>query len=378
VSELSQVLPGLFEPPPDPKRRGEARKAKRQRKRRRRRRALVTVLLFAIVIGGGFGGAYIGLAPTIRSMMAPKDYTGAGTGRVTVKIPVGASGRTIARVLYTAGVVKTQSAFVDALAKNPKSSSIQPGTYLLHRQMSSASAITMLLDKNSRLQISVTIPEGSRVDTILTTLSKELGLKRSELVKASTSGDIGLPAAAKGHPEGFLFPATYDFEPDTTATQALQAMVEHGKSTYAQLDIPSSKLRVVVTEASIVQAEAGNQKYMGKVATVLDNRLKKHWKLQLDSTVSYAVQRFGVTTTSTERASKSHFNTYRYSGLPIGPIGNPGEDALKAVLNPTPGPWLYFVTVNPSTGETKFATTAAQHLANQREFQAWLRAHPGN
>ena len=115
---------------------------------------------------------------------------------------------------------------------------------------------------------------------------------------------------------------------------------------------------------------------MGKVARVLDNRLKKKLPLQLDSTVSYAVQRFGVTTTPAERASKSRFNTYRYTGLPVGPISNPGEDALRAVLHPSKGPWLFFVTVNPSTGETKFATTAAGHNRQKLEFQAWLRAHP--
>lgn len=376
MSELSQVLPGLFEPPQDPGRRGEVRKAKRRRRQRRRKRAVITVLLFMIVVGGGVGGAYVGLAPTVRKLTAPKDWTGAGTALVTVKIPVGASGTTIAKVLSGAGVVKTPIAFIDAVQKNPKAAGIQPGTYRMRTHMSAASAVTLLLDPSARLQVTVTIPEGSRVKNILATLSKQLDIPVSQLQRASTSEAIGLPAAAKGHPEGYLFPATYQFQPGVTAEQALAAMVGRGRAAYSDLGIRGSQLHDVVIKASIVQAEAGNKKYMGMVARVLDNRLKAKKPLQLDSTVSYAVQRFGVTTTAAERASKSRFNTYRYTGLPIGPISNPGEDALRAALHPTNGPWLYFVTVNPSTGETKFAVTAAGHDRQKQEFQAWLRAHP--
>ncbi len=115
---------------------------------------------------------------------------------------------------------------------------------------------------------------------------------------------------------------------------------------------------------------------MGPVARVLDNRLKINMKLQLDSTVSYATQKFNVTTTSADRASKSRYNTYEYTGLPVGPISNPGEAALAAALKPAPGPWLFFVTTDPSTGLTKFAVDKAGHDRNVLEFQQWLRDHP--
>ena len=328
------------------------------------------------LVGGAVVGSYLGLAPMIRQLNEPKDYVGSGTGRVQVKIPSGASGRTIARVLTAAGVVKTQVAFIDAVKKDPRAAGVQPGTYSLREKMSAAAALGLLLDPKARLILTVTIPEGTRVKDELTLIAKNTGLKYADLVKASTSAAIGLPAAAKGKPEGFLFPATYDFQPDVTATQVLTKMVERGAAAFTALNIPDSKLRSTVIEASIVQAEAGNKQYMGKVATVLNNRLKIKKKLQLDSTVSYATGRFGITTTAADRAFNSPYNTYRYAGLPAGPIDNPGEEALKAVLNPTPGPWLFFVTVNPRTGETKFATDEAGHAANVREFQAWLRAHP--
>jgi UPF0755 protein len=373
---LSEVLPGAFPPePPVSPRRGAARK-QRKRKQRRRRRAILVMILTLTLVGGAVVGSYLGLAPLIRQLNEPKDYVGAGTGAVQVKIPSGATGRTIARVLTAAGVVKTEVAFLDAAQKDPRSGGVQPGTYSMRQKMSATAALGVLLDPTARLIRTVTIPEGTRVKDEFTLISKSLGLKRADLVKASTSGAIGLPAAAQGKPEGFLFPATYDFPPDVTATEVLTKMVKRGSQAFATLNIPDSQLRAVVIKASIVQAEAGNQKYMGRVATVLDNRLRIKKNLQLDSTVSYATGKFNVTTTVADRAVESPYNTYLYAGLPAGPIGNPGEEALQAVMNPTAGPWLFFVTVNPQTGETRFAVDEAGHEANVRQFQAWLRAHP--
>ena len=106
------------------------------------------------------------------------------------------------------------------------------------------------------------------------------------------------------------------------------------------------------------------------------NRLNQDMRLQLDSTVHYAVGKSGVvTTTAEDRASTSPYNTYRYQGLPPGPINSPGQAALEAALHPAKGDWLFFVTVNPDTGETKFATTAAQHAAYVEELRKWLRDH---
>jgi UPF0755 protein len=373
---LSEVLPGAFPPQePQPQRRGAARQ-QRKRKKRRRRRSFIVILLTVAIVGGAMAGAYVlGLAPLIDRLNEPKDYAGSGTGKITVKIPTGASGRNIAILLAKDDIVKTEVAFLEAAEKDARSLSVQPGTYTMRKQMSGAAALAALLDPKARLTRSVTIPEGTRVKDAFKLIAKNLELKETDLIKASRSGEIGLPKAANGRLEGFLFPATYDFQPDVTATEALSAMVERGAQAHAALKIPASQLRTVVIKASIVQAEAGNQKYMGRVARVLDNRLKINKKLELDSTVSYAVQRFGITTSQADRASPSRFNTYRWPGLPAGPISNPGEDALKAVLDPPPGQWLWFVTTNPDTGETKFAVDEVGHAANVKEFQEWLRTH---
>lgn len=339
-------------------------------------RSIVIMLLTIGLVGGAVAGAYVfGLAPLIKRFNEPKDYTGAGTGKIQVKIPDGASGQNIAVLLAKDDVVKTEIAFLNAAKKDTRATSIQPGTYALRKQMSGASALSLLLDPKSKLTQSVTIPEGTRAKDALAKISKSLKIKLPDLQKASTSGKIGLPKAANGRLEGFLFPATYQFEPDVSATQVLTTMVQRGTDAFKNLDIPASQLRAIVIKASIVQAEAGNQKYMGQVARVLDNRLRVGRKLELDSTVSYAVQKFNVTTTAADRASTSRFNTYKYAGLPAGPISNPGEEALEAALHPTPGKWIFFVTTNPSTGETKFAVDEAGHAANVAEFQKWLQTH---
>lgn len=373
---LSEVLPGVFPSGDEPPGRRSTARQQRKRKKKRRRRSFVILLLTLGIVGGAVAGSYVfGLAPLIKRITAPKDYTGTGTGSVQVKIPIGATGRNIAVLLAKDDVVKTEVAFLDATKKDTRSETIQPGTYALRKQMSGASALALLLDPKSKLTLSVTIPEGTRVKDALALIAKKIKMKPADLAKASTSGKIGLPKAANGKLEGFLFPATYVFEPDDTATDVLTTMVERGEQAFESLNIPPAQLRAIVIKASIVQAEAGNKNYMGKVARVLDNRLKIDMKLRLDSTVSYATGKFNVTTTAADRLSKSRFNTYRYNGLPAGPISNPGEEALKAALKPTPGPWLFFVTTNPSTGETKFAVNEAGHAANVLEFQQWLRTH---
>lgn len=334
------------------------------------------MLLTIGLVGGAVGGAYVlGLAPLIKRFTEPKDYAGPGTGKIQIKIPDGATGRNIAVLLAKDDVVKTEVAFLDAAKQDARSTSVQPGTYALRKQMSGAAALALLLDPSSRQTRSVTIPEGTRAKEALLLMAKKLDLKPADLVAAARSGKIGLPKAANGRLEGFLFPATYEFPPDVTAVQALTATTKRGRQTYDELGIPASQLRAVVIKASIIQAEAGNKKYMGPVSRVLVNRLKINMPLGLDSTISYATRKFNVTTTAADRQIKSPYNTYLNPGLPGGPISNPGEEALNAALHPTPGKWLYFVTTNPSTGETKFALNFSGHLVNVAEFRRWAQTH---
>ena len=153
----------------------------------------------------------------------------------------------------------------------------------------------------------------------------------------------------------------------------LAAMVTQMRKVLDGLGVSGQQGQRVLTEASIVQAEGSRPQDFGKIARVIDNRLARGMKLQLDSTVSYAVGKRTVTTSKDERATDSPYNTYAVTGLPAGPIGNPGETTLKAALNPASGSWLYWVVVNLKTGETVFSDTLAEHNAAVQKFRDYCR-----
>lgn len=335
----------------------------------------MTVLL----VGGASFGAYSVLAPVIAKVTASKDFTGDGTGTARVSIPEGASGRTIGQVLELAGVVKSGKAFVDAAAENARSGSIQPGEYVLRRQMSAKSALTMLLDPTARRTDGVTIREGLRQGEVLAALAKATDNKVADYTAAlKDPAGLGLPPAAKGRAEGWLFPDTYAFRPGSSAQQQLATMVARTQDVLAALGVDDSRAQRLLTEASIVQAEGGSETDFGKIARVIDNRLANKLgngaRLQMDSTVAYGTGKRGIFTTSAERADlNNRYNTYARPGLPVGPIGNPGKAAITATLRPTTGNWLYFVVVNLDTGETKFSTTLAEHSRYTQQFQEWYR-----
>jgi UPF0755 protein len=244
--------------------------------------------------------------------------------------------------------------------------------------MSGKAALDLLLQPSSRLVSRVTLPEGLTAAVTLQKVAAATHVPLDQLQAAAANpAAIGLPPYAGGKVEGFLFPATYDFEPNTTPTEMLQAMVDRTQKALDGLAVPADQRMHVLTEASIVQAEGKTPDDMAKIARVLDNRLAAGMPLQLDTTVNYANGKNGVTTTAQDRANPSPYNTYAHPGLPPGPIGNPGEDAIRAVLAPAQGSWLYFVVVNPDTGETRFATTPQEAQANTALFQQWLREHPG-
>ena len=350
----------------------------RQRRRVRRRRALVALVAALAVVGGGTWAAWGTLGPVVARVTESDDWDGAGTGSVDVKVSAGDTGRAIARTLVEAGVVKTQSAFVSAAAAQPGAAGIQPGTYRLKERMSAAAAVALLLDPAAKVTSRLTVPEGLRAEQVFALIEQNTPIT-GEQVRAALADPaaLGLPAAAGGNVEGYLFPATYDVDPDETAVELLGAMVAQTSKVLDSLGVAPEQVRDVVVKASIAQKEARSAEDMAKVTRVLENRLADGMNLQLDSTVSYAVGSSNVvTTTAEQRATDSPWNTYRNPGLPAGPISNPGEDALRAAVSPAEGPWLFFVTVDLATGETRFATTAAEHQANVLLFQRYLREHP--
>jgi uncharacterized YceG family protein len=347
--------------------------------RARRRRNPLAVVVSLLVLAGLVFGIVIG-GQKLLELVDPtaQDYTGQGTGDIQIRVQDGDTLSDIARTLVKADVIASIGPFVDAAETNAASVGIQPGVYGMRQQMSGRAALDLLLDPVSRLLSRVTLAEGLTVQRSLVRMAEETGRPVEEFQAAAADPvTLGLPAYANGQLEGFLFPATYDVEPDDTPADVLKAMVARTQQAFADLGIPEEMRLTVLTKASLVQAEAGSVEDMGKVARVLENRLADGMPLQLDTTVNYANSKGGITTTAEDRANPSPYNTYVHPGLPPGAINNPGEDALRAVLNPTPGDWRFFVVVDPDTGDTRFAVTGAEHEQNVQLFQQWLRAHPG-
>ncbi len=345
----------------------------RVRRKRRLRTALISFVLVMILTA-----AAVVLLPRLFTGGSTYDYAGPGTGNVTVTIPAGATGRQIADILHEAGVVATAGAFVDAYTADSRASSIQPGSFTLKKEMSAAGALAALLDPSNKASITVTIPEGFTTWQVYERLAAALSVSVNE-VKAAAAGDIGLPEQSGGNPEGWYAPLTYTFEPGTTPTHALTEMVAARVQGLRNLGLDPSAWQFTLIKASIVEREGYANTYT-RVARVLENRLvdneQTHGFLQMDSTVLYGVNKTGGVPTRTELETDTPYNTYLHAGLPPTPIGSPGAATIDAVLHPEAGDWLYFVTVNLDTGETKFASNLDDHNRNVAEFKAWLAANP--
>jgi UPF0755 protein len=308
----------------------------------------------------------------------PEDYDGRGSGSVTIEIEQGDSLSTIGSTLEGSDVVASAEAFTDAASDNPDALSIQAGFYQMRLKMSGQAALDLLLSGENRAETQLTIPEGLTLDEIATLVGKQTDIKAADVRRVlARPTSLGLPAYANGNPEGYLFPATYPIPPDAGARDVVRMMIAEFNEVAVQLGLEATARRAgmgphdVVTVASLVEAEASRPEDLGRVARVIDNRAAAGDLLQLDSTVHYANGDTGagdVFTSPEEREVDSPYNTYRYPGLPPGPIGSPGEAALRAALDPTPGDWTYFVTVNLETGETLFATTLEQHEANRQQL----------
>ncbi|MGW6978232.1 endolytic transglycosylase MltG [Streptomyces sp. NPDC054932] len=225
------------------------------------------------------------------------------------------------------------------------------------------------------------IPEGWRAPQVYAAVDRELRLPPGSTKAAVATAGLALPAEAKGNPEGYLFPAAYPVTSKSTPATLLTHMVRTANEKLATRAVAEGGKAhgmtpyQTATLASIIEAEAEGRADMGKVARVVHNRLAKSMPLQMDSTVNYALNRITVDTTLSDTRIDSPFNTYERQGLPPTPIDSPGLQAMAAAVAPTPGDWLFFVTVKP--GDTRFSATYEEHKKHVAEFNR-LRAHAGS
>ncbi len=347
-----------------------------RRKRGMRRVAPWLALAVIVILLAGVGGAGFYY---YRTYLHPPDYSGPGTGSVVVAIHKGDTATVVGQRLQQLGVVASARAFANAAKSSGRGTALEPGLYRVHKHMQASLAFSLLLSPSARVQTKITIPEGKRLSQIIQILGTATGNVRGYQQAIKDVKALNLPAFAHGNPEGYLFPATYTIQPNTPPIKVLQQMVTAFDAEAANVSLPSAAAHAfltksdVITVASLIQAEGRRLPDFPKIARVIYNRLNANpqMPLQLDSTVMYALHTFGIRATITQTKVNSPYNTYLHTGLPPGPIDSPGDAAIRAALHPAQGNWLYFVTVDPKTGLTKFTNSFTQF----QQFEAQLSAN---
>jgi UPF0755 protein len=353
---------------------GQAGGGKRKSGIRRLAPWLALSVVLALLIGAGGGYFYV-----YRTYLHPPDFSGPGTGSLVVRIFPGDTAGVVGQRLQQEGVVASARAFSNAAKVSGQGTALEPGYYRVHLHMNAALAFALLLKPSTRVQTKITIPEGWRLSQIIAALGSATGNPNGYQQAIKNVAALDLPSFAHGQPEGYLFPATYDVQRNTPPIKVLQGMVTRFGQEAASVSLPAAAAHAqltegqVITVASLVQAEGRRPADFPKIARVIYNRLNANpqMPLQLDSTVMYALHRYGIIASTQQIKVKSPYNTYLHTGLPPGPIDSPGDAAIKAALHPAHGTWTYFVTVDPKTGLTKFTSSFSQF----EQFRAQLEAN---
>lgn len=335
-----------------------------------------------LVIAGGLGAWTVkndGYLFGLRTPLAAPDYEGTGGAEIEVEIPEG-NGYTIGAELAEQDVVASAESFARAFSINPSSGSIQPGIRTLKKQMSAEAAVALLVE-NKIDRAGFTVPEGYTTGQIQQSLIDK-GWPKADVDAAFKDIASVLPPEADGEPEGWLFPSTYEVKPDQTpAADVVKQMIDETTAVLKHLKVPAEQRETVLIKASLIEREARMAEDRPVMAAAIENRLTANDWLGIDASLLYGLGRTSGGLTSAELADGS--NPYNLSvrgnkGLPPTPIASPSRSSIEAVMNPADDSEVFFwCTVNLQTGETKFASTQAEHDKNIAELHAWMEANPG-
>jgi UPF0755 protein len=331
----------------------------------------VAPLLSLLVILLLIGTSYVLVRSAAGHFRTP-DWTGSGTGYTRVTISPGDVTSDVAAALVKAGSVESSKAFINAAKKSGRSNDIQPGVFRVPLHASAAVVMAAILDPANKLVTQVTIPEGYTESQVLTALANKTKLPLAALkAAAGRIGNLGLPEGfSPTTAEGFLYPATYQFNPDNTPDQVVQQLTSQFGSQYAALGIAQAAHALGLSPyqalivASIVEGEARFDADRPKVARVILNRLAADRPLQIDATSVYGAKVAGLNPKQVDYATlNSPYNSYTHPGLPPTPIDNPGSSSLQAAVQPATGDWMYYVNGD-----------AAGHLSFFTDENAFLQA----
>jgi UPF0755 protein len=340
------------------------------------------LILFVLLLAAGGCGAWVWYCIT-------KPYQGFGADGVFVTVPRGATSRGVARLLERNGIVRSAIAFELYARRHPKRT-LQAGEYLFSRP-DSGRDVFWRIAKGDIYKIPFTVREGETIFDIAHDLEAAHFLSADEFLKAAEDPMLVRDMAPHALTlEGFLFPATYDLPRHPTAVDLTAAMVKKFREQWARISQPAAgsdpagiangyPVASLVTLASLVERETPKKEERPLVAGVFENRLHKDMMLQCDPTVIYVLQqegRYNGSLTGTDLHVESPYNTYAHTGLPPGPIGNPGEASLRAALEPAETDYLYFVA--NTQGGHFFSATLEEHNKNVTKYRRLLAGLPAD
>lgn len=326
------------------------------------------LLLLVIIVGAGAAAALW----YVRAQQPYRGYSGVAQ---FVEIPTGASTKAIGDDLVSAGVVRDQITYRIALWMSGQARRLKAGEYRFDQPMTAVDVLSKIA-RGEVYVVSVTFPEGLTIaDMSKIFESHGFGPASSFVDAANDPTPVRALDPAAHDLEGYLFPETYALPRRTDAAKLVRLMVERFEHEFSpemrkSADVRGLSVRQVVTLASIVEKETARPEERPIIAAVYENRLRIGMGLQCDPTVIYALERAGKYTGNLRRddlAFDSPYNTYRYRGLPPGPIAAPGKASLDAAIHPADANYLYFVSRND--GSHQFAPTLDEHNRNVRKYQ---------
>ena len=334
------------------------------------KKLLLSLVVVVVLVAGGAAASVFYMVNRIQ-----QPYKGFPEPERFVEIPSGTGAAEIRRRLVEAGVVSDELSFRAALMWTGQSRALKAGEYRFDRPMS----VVDVVEKLARGDVyghPITFPEGLTIREMADIVESRGFGKADEFIKAARDGSLvnDLDPAAKDL-EGYLFPETYTLPRGTPVATLVSLMVARFRDTYTTLEAKRSgqadlSTRQIVTLASLVEKETGKAEERPLVAAVYRNRLDKNMAMQADPTVVYALVKAGTYDGNIRKRDLSFdspYNTYKYAGLPPGPIASPGRAALEAALAPADVDYLYFVSRND--GSHAFAETLTKHNANVQEYQ---------
>jgi UPF0755 protein len=334
------------------------------------RRAILIAGVFVVLLG--LVGAWVW-----ASLYLP--YQGFAATGVYVDVPHGASRRTIAGLLANQGVVRSRWTF-EALSRRDSRRTLQAGEYFFNRPETAEEVFDTLAEGRVFVK-ELVIPEGYSMFDIADLVAREGFTTREDFLAAArdATGVRDLAPNAQSS-EGFLFPATYGFPRHATGQQIVDTMVKRFRQEWTTIATEPSEpsgrsLEQTLALASLVERETPKPEERPLVAGVFANRLQKAMPLQCDPTVVYALElagQYSGTLEARDLPFESPYNTYRHTGLPPGPIANPGEASLRAAMAPAKTDYLYFVA--NTEGGHFFSKTLAEHNQNVVKYRKLLGA----